>query len=213
MKKQNLKTGMMVVQRNGIRKWVFKSINDDNEGVIRQTDGSEWGNLKNYSDDLKNISIGFPKRYEYDIMEVYASGGYYEICKEHGELLWKREEEGKFKDLQKAFNEGALIEYKGAYPWDEVVPTWDDDFMYRIKGGISIASWNAHKDVIKAYWNGEDIQMEVMFKGWKDITDKSNGEPLRFFAGNNYRVKPIKELTLDELEKELGYKIRIVGEK
>ena len=62
----------------------------------------------------------------------------------------------KLKDLKRAYSEGAEIECKDeSYcndTWDVLLhPMWDMNLSYRIKGGISIESWDKHKDIIKEY--------------------------------------------------------------
>jgi len=67
--------------------------------------------------------------------------------------------EDKWKDLKQAYSEGAIIEYQEKFIWNITTnPIWYTDYEYRIKDGISIASWNKHKDLIKQYWNGAEIE-------------------------------------------------------
>jgi len=77
----------------------------------------------------------------------------------------------KHKDLKKAESEGAIIEYSGMNWCQENNPGWHSDVNYRIKGGISIESWNAHKELIKQWWNGAEIEMQELYhKGrWYDV--------------------------------------------
>ena len=66
--------------------------------------------------------------------------------------------------LMKTFDEGAEIEYKGIGESDDkfrlvLNPKWDfDKFFYRIKGNISLESWNMHRINIIAWWDGADIE-------------------------------------------------------
>ena len=75
----------------------------------------------------------------------------------------------KFKDLKIAYSEGATIECKlhEFDSWDRSKnPMFNTEFSYRIKGDISISSWNAHKDIIKQYWEGVKIESKRLgFEG------------------------------------------------
>ncbi len=114
----------------------------------------------------------------------------------------------KFKDLKKAYSEGAIIEYYSkidsewhAFRHDE--PMWYDIDTYRIKGGISIESWDKHKDLIKQYWNDAEIEY-YSDNIWKTGTPS-------WHVDCPYRVKPqAKEMTLSEIADELGYNVKVI---
>ncbi len=99
----------------------------------------------------------------------------------------KREIVGdKFEDLKKAFAEGAIIEYRKEYPWYVTInPTWRTDYEYRIKDDISISSWQAHKDLIKQWWDGAEIERHHPTANTWDI--KNSPE---WHTNATYRVKP-----------------------
>jgi hypothetical protein len=66
------------------------------------------------------------------------------------------------EDLKRAHKEGAKIEYSFMETWAETEdPKWDDNIEYRIKDGISIESWEKHKEAIKAYWEGAELECRV----------------------------------------------------
>jgi len=116
----------------------------------------------------------------------------------------------QFKDLKRVCNEGAIIEAKIVATWCVMsCPTWESD-QYRIKGGISIESWDKHKEAIKEFWNGAEIEYSGKYTPW--YTSYENKPD---WSDYNYRVKPepkVEELSVKDLEQMLGYKIKIVRE-
>ena len=65
----------------------------------------------------------------------------------------------KWSNLKKAYKEGAKIQVKKNSGWNiDDNPSWEEDKEYRIKGDISIESWNKHKKLIKAWWGGNKIE-------------------------------------------------------
>jgi hypothetical protein len=66
----------------------------------------------------------------------------------------------KFKELKEAHREGAIIQIWNNIKWQIVIPEWHETEKYRIKDGISLSSWNTHKEVIKAHWEGKDIEFK-----------------------------------------------------
>ena len=66
MKKSELKTGMMIVTRDGDRWMVFKDV-DNSEDVLITYDG--WNDLKMYDEDLR-LLVNHDK--SFDIIEVYS---------------------------------------------------------------------------------------------------------------------------------------------
>ena len=79
----------------------------------------------------------------------------------------------KFKELKKAFSEGAIIHYKSDTQTVTQLEDFDgnnvDDFY--IKGHISIEKWNKHKEIIKQWWNGAKIEYySATIEGWDSGT-------------------------------------------
>ena len=98
----------------------------------------------------------------------------------------KAQIEDKFKDLKQAFTEGAIIEYRKDYPWDVTInPTWWTDYEYRIKDDISISSWQAHKDLIKQWGDGAEIEVKISKDNWASLPSNPNWN-----AFKEYRIKP-----------------------
>jgi len=95
----------------------------------------------------------------------------------------------KWKDLKQAFAEGAIIEcnLEGEDDWLIKIPSWLNNYNYRIKDNISIASWNKHKDVIKQFWNGAKV--EFTYNGGFPQTVDSN---IAWSTDCEYRVKQDK---------------------
>ena len=121
----------------------------------------------------------------------------------------------KFKDLKRAYKEGALIEnycrINNKWRLSQVDALWSDEDEYRIKDGIPIIRWDAHKEFIKAYWDGAKIEFlsSTNVVEWRDTINK----PM-WFPNDTYRVKENIEMTIEELEKKLGIKnLKIVKEK
>jgi hypothetical protein len=94
----------------------------------------------------------------------------------------------EFEDLKKAYDEGAIIEFWNIDKWQEAIPNWDTGSKYRIKGGISLNSWNAHKEIIKAWWWNDVIieYRESAIEEWK----LSGGNCPLWFMNTEYRIKP-----------------------
>ena len=100
----------------------------------------------------------------------------------------KAQLEDPFKDLKKAYSEGAIIEYTDnkLQRWGRTdTPHWQKSFSYRIKDNISISSWQAHKDLIKQWWDGAEIEYHSTIDGWK------SAKPTWHTLGR-YRVKQDK---------------------
>ena len=115
----------------------------------------------------------------------------------------------EYKELKKAHSEGTIIEvlYYGKEwkVWNDFELCFSKDSKYRIKGGISLESWNKHKELIKAWWDGAEIEIQIHDEWYKAGESWNNN--------SKYRIKPItKKMTVAELEKELGYTIEIVKE-
>jgi hypothetical protein len=95
----------------------------------------------------------------------------------------------KFEDLKKAHAEGARFEF-----FDELTgkfkfiahPNWQPNKEYRIKDNISLESWNKHKDLIKAWWDGAEIEFKAYNGSWKET------DSLYWWADVEYRIKPSK---------------------
>ena len=112
----------------------------------------------------------------------------------------------KFKDLKQAYDDGAKIEWYSDRWNDMHNCVWSEYTTYRIKGGISIESWNTHKDSIKAYWGGAVIEYKskVDSKWWVDDCREWN-------TAYNYRIAThIKKMTVAEINCALGYEVEIV---
>jgi hypothetical protein len=80
----------------------------------------------------------------------------------------------KWKNIIRAFWDGAKIEVyneKGSV-WVSIytVPLWLEESEYRIAGGIPIESWEKHKDAIKSFWDGGEIETKNgLYDTWTDI--------------------------------------------
>ncbi len=105
-------------------------------------------------------------------------------CSTNIDMLTKHD---PLKELKKAYSEGAIIEFKTKVIGNWVVSTlqWDIDYEYRIKGGISIASWDMHKDLIKQYWDGVEIEIWYGGNTWDKVTPT-------WMVTSTYRVKQDK---------------------
>ncbi len=108
-----------------------------------------------------------------------------------------------YTELKKVQSEGAEIEAfsESTRTWINVnVKYWHQSVNYRIRGGISIHSWNVHKETIKKYWNREPIEAYTDTFGWHDAACPPN-----WYADMQYRAKakPIK-MTIEEIEKKLN---------
>ena len=101
-------------------------------------------------------------------------------------------------DIIKAWADGAKIEFKTLNnEWERVVsPDWIEVINYRIKGGISIKSWNKHKDMILSYWEGKEIECRLDEKDTWDIVKK----PI-FGIHCEYRVKSLEPVYFYQWEK------------
>ena len=113
-------------------------------------------------------------------------------------------------NISRAHLEGALIEvydrgWNIALP-AMVSPYFDfDNYEYRIKGNISIRSWDAHKDNIMRYWAGEAVEFEQSKGGWKEI----NGDVVQWSPDVKYRPKRLSAVKDDEFMKDDGNKNRL----
>ncbi|HZK00564.1 MAG TPA: hypothetical protein VFC79_11175 [Tissierellaceae bacterium] len=92
MKKEDLKTGMVVKLRNGTVYEVLRDTANEYYGHILRGKGN-WVNLDKYNDDLTDSDYGLSS---FDIVEVHKSG----LCTSNintfpdiYELIWKREQE------------------------------------------------------------------------------------------------------------------------
>lgn len=103
--KSLLKSGMKVVYRSGIEKYVFLPAD-----VFMDENGTTGNSLSYYSDDMLFKSCSFSSPSSQDIMEIYT---------EDGELIAKREEKSvkavKIEELEKRMRELAdeIAELKG----------------------------------------------------------------------------------------------------
>ena len=103
--KSLLKSGMKVVYRSGVEKYVFLPA-----GVFMDENGTTGNSLSYYSDDMLFKSCSFNSHKSQDIMEIYT---------EDGELIAKREEKSakdtKIEELEKRMRELAdeIAELKG----------------------------------------------------------------------------------------------------
>jgi len=125
----------------------------------------------------------------------------------------------EFKDLKRVQSEGAIIEMYwrvpeewrggkgGTYSWTR------PRSKYRIKGGISIASWDIHKEHIRAWWEGSSLFCKGYIGGYWTEVKELNGQP-SFFCKLQYKTEePETVMTIDEIAKELGIRnLRIKGE-
>jgi len=106
------------------------------------------------------------------------------------------------RDLKRAQSEGAEIEFYSNLKKEWVSGlciSWEyKPKRYRIKGGITIESWDMHKDVIKEFWKGNTI--EILSAGeWIVIPYPT------FLESKTYRVKSVaKRLTIKEIAKKFG---------
>ena len=100
--KDDLKTGHLVVSREGGEYVVFKDSanahNTHKSVMVNLNEDYNWATLEDYDDTLKYLEDT-----EYDIMEVYLQSHPYSFVHEYEadkrQLLWKREEKSE-KDLQ-----------------------------------------------------------------------------------------------------------------
>ena len=114
----------------------------------------------------------------------------------------------KFKELKQAFKEGAIIECRSDYYNNDWViipkPSWNKIIDYRIKGDITISKWKVHKEVIKAFWDGSEIQYKCG-KRWSLSTTPTWNTTFE------YRIEPtVKELSVAEISTLLGYEVKVV---
>ncbi len=110
----------------------------------------------------------------------------------------------KFKELKKAHSEGAKIEFYSTIDmkWldtDNNKPGWYKYTNYRIKDNISIESWEVHKNLIKQWWDGAEIE---------SLTGSWSVDTPNWYTNCPYRVK-VKEMTLIEINEALGYNVKI----
>jgi hypothetical protein len=90
-------------------------------------------------------------------------------------------------NLKRAYSEGAIIECKYKGEWVELLstPLWEDIHEYRIKGGISIEQWDKWKDIIKAWWEGAEVENWcVISKDWEKETNPT------WILIKSYRIAP-----------------------
>jgi len=92
----------------------------------------------------------------------------------------------ELEDLKRVFKEGARIEYY-CVDWIETSdPKCDEDVIYRILGGITIEQWDKHKDSIKAFWDGAEIEYKTIDGSWIITYDPG------WLTDTEYRSKPSK---------------------
>jgi len=121
----------------------------------------------------------------------------------------------QFKDLKRVVSEGARIELSSSFlrNWKTLrgQPIWECKLeQYRIKGNISIEQWDKHKEVIKEFWKGTKVEY------YECITNEWHKASCPSWSLLKYRVKPkpkVEELSIQQLENMLGYKIKIVKEE
>jgi len=92
----------------------------------------------------------------------------------------------KFEDLKRAYAECAVIEFHSEREgWFELtLPIWRDNNIYRIKDGITIEQWDEHEELIKAYWEGAEIEVKYRpTDGW------SPAQSPQWHVGVEYRIK------------------------
>ena len=104
----------------------------------------------------------------------------------------------KFKNLKQAFKDGAIMEARGTISVEWLLcttPSWYETSEYRIKGDITISKWKVHKEVIKAFWDGSEIQYkDKCGKCWLPATSPT------WYTVLKYRVKsPTQELSIAEI--------------
>lgn len=93
MKKQDLKTGMTVIFRDGSIGKVLLNTPKWDVIVILDQSGNSWSELENWDDDLK---IGVEELACLDIMKIYCPthrSKYLETDLKYHKLLWERKEE------------------------------------------------------------------------------------------------------------------------
>ena len=105
MKKSNLKTGMIVEERND-RKMVVL-LNTEYGDILRDTTSNIYGNLESYNENLLHNNQN-----ELDIMKIHSSA--YECeCLNYGtyNIIWERKEIKpiKFAEAFKGYNQERLI--------------------------------------------------------------------------------------------------------
>ncbi len=111
----------------------------------------------------------------------------------------------EFLEHKQAQKDGAIFEVFNGDRWDVMTwePQWDCDISkYRIKGNISMPSWDAHKEIIKAFWRGKKIEYSSSKKVWYKKSSYSLWK-----VDLHYRVAPkTTKLTISEIEKMLDIK-------
>ena len=123
----------------------------------------------------------------------------------------------KFADIKRAERDGAVIEFLDET--DLRVSKWMVLFCpissnyplssYRIKDGISIKQWDKHKEAIKAYWDGYEIEYKFKNEDW----DIAGFIPTWSIENHIYRKKESIEMTIKQIEKQLNIKnLKIVKE-
>jgi hypothetical protein len=129
---------------------------------------------------LKNKRIGGITTLETSALVHFDKPEDWEIYDKFAEL--------KFAELKRVQAEGAIIEYETNLSGKWFVKTnnacWDADREYRIKGGITIEQWDAHKDLIKAWWDDAEIEY------WSPIPEVWKVPMiLSWDVGCKYRIK------------------------
>lgn len=111
MKKSDLKTGMIVITRDGNQFVVFIDVVDTCKGGDLHSvivNDEDWLSLKNYDENLIYKNDALP---EFDIIEIYAPSNLFgfmniEYEKDERKLLWKREDNIKevtIRDIEDKF--------------------------------------------------------------------------------------------------------------
>ncbi len=110
----------------------------------------------------------------------------------------------KFKDLKRVHSEGAIIEFDAGRGWKickiDFTATID---CYRIKDNVSIESWNKHKDLIKLWWDGAEIEyFDQLIEEWITV---HSANKMDWNINREYRVKStIIKMSIKEIEEKLG---------
>ena len=161
MKKNDLKTGMMVECRNGNVYTVMLGTGVGCDNVLVR--GNGWNSLDSYDNDLKCNTLGVSRNEEYDIMKVYkptkeAQIGHKEDC----DLIWTRREKFFKEDLKSGMTvvtrEGkaytVCLQTGVGYPYQDILlcddGTWRTLAAY--KNGLMWSDYHTSAfDIMKVY--------------------------------------------------------------
>jgi len=111
--------------------------------------------------------------------------------------------------LRQAHKEGAIIEYKPCNERRWKVnqdPLWVEGIDYRIKEGITIKQWETHKDSIKEWWEGAQIQWSNDGSNWYN-TQEPSWEEERYFRvkSKEWKMEPANWLIKSDGSYEVEY--------